>query len=435
MNNPKDNLKNIVPCLMHSCFCGILTGLIVFAFKWAASAVTASSEFLYRLARENTVNSLLLLCGVALLACISYLIITKLPACCGLDVTAAVRYILGRVSFNRVLNIFVLFFSALVTFFSGVPLGSEGPSIQMGCAVGYGSAQHLIRKNPERVKYMITGGACAGFCAATGAIFSGVFFAVEEVYRRFSPLILLTTFTAAVSSAAAVEAACYLTGRERLLFHLSMEEVLPLRYLWVAVVAGLFIGVFAVGFVYLRRFVWRMMQGVLGKIPKLVKMICIFVIVGLLGIVSEKFVGSGHHLIDELLEGHRFPWQILLLYLSVRLILVLFSTQMGITGGLFIPFLAFGAMAGGLLSEWLISLSVLPPEYRSIMVLIGMLAFLAAVSKIPLTAIVFSVEAVCGLTNALPIAVGVGLAYGVIALWNKYCVQKSVQSQKSESET
>jgi hypothetical protein len=89
----------------------------------------------------------------------------------------------------------------------------------------------------------------------------------------------------------------------------------------------------------------------------------------------------------------------------------LVATNAGVTGGLFVPSLAFGALIGAICGKVMVSAGMLSAEYYGIMVIIGMTAFLSASSRTPLTAIVFALEALGGYTNILPIAAGVMLAY------------------------
>ena len=72
---------------------------------------------------------------------------------------------------------------SLLSFLMGVPLGNEGPSVQIGTAVGRGTTRIALRKRFAWDRYSMTGGACAGFAVATGAPISGILFAVEEAHH------------------------------------------------------------------------------------------------------------------------------------------------------------------------------------------------------------------------------------------------------------
>ena len=51
----------------------------------------------------------------------------------------------------------------------------------------------------------MTGGAAAGFAVATGAPATGMIFALEEVHKRFSPMILMVAMSSVVFAAATSE--------------------------------------------------------------------------------------------------------------------------------------------------------------------------------------------------------------------------------------
>ncbi len=83
----------------------------------------------------------------------------------------------GRISVKTILG---KFFCTSATLASGIPLGREGPSVQ----VGAGIASVLGRKlglSPERMKPLISVGAAAAIAAAFNTPLAAVLFALEEV--------------------------------------------------------------------------------------------------------------------------------------------------------------------------------------------------------------------------------------------------------------
>ena len=82
---------------------------------------------------------------------------------------------------------------------SGLLLGREGPSIQLGASVAQGVAEGL-KSNRVQKNIFISSGAGAGLAAAFNAPIAGLMFVLEEVHHTFSPLVALTTLTAAIVS-------------------------------------------------------------------------------------------------------------------------------------------------------------------------------------------------------------------------------------------
>ena len=165
--NLKYNLKNVLsPCLVLAGLSGVFTGAFIFAFKWLAEKVINFSFYAYSLARANPWQAIILLLVLVFLGSLSYLIIKNVPNCRGGGIPTAVAFMRGFLSFNWASNAFSLLASSLITFLGGVPLGNEGPSVQIGCAIGHGTVRVLAKKNKAWDRYIMTGGACAGFAAA-----------------------------------------------------------------------------------------------------------------------------------------------------------------------------------------------------------------------------------------------------------------------------
>jgi len=413
--NRRHHIRNIlIPCLLKSGLCGIFTGAWIFLFKTLASHVIEFSFSAYDYVRENTKMIPLFLLAAAFVGIFSYLIIKNFPSCRGGGIPTAVTFIRGFLSFKWVSSVFALFTSSLFTFLGGIPLGNEGPSVQMGCAIGRGTVNLFSKGNKSWDKYIMTSGACAGFAAATGAPISAMLFSIEEIHHRFSPLLFMATSNAVLASSVTMSVLGNFFNKDTALFHLTIDFILPMRFIWATIAVGAVAGIVAICFTKLYSLFDKIINMAMKKVPLYVKVVSIFVIVAVWGIFSEGFIGSGHDIVHDILSGHNAAWYVLLLYLLVRAVLLFVSNQTGISGGLFVPSLAFGAIVGGVFADMLIKIGIYPAEYKIILVIVGMVAFLASVSRIPITATIFAAEALSGLTNIVPIAVGVAFSYLVI---------------------
>ena len=91
------------------------------------------------------------------------------------------------------------FAGTLLSLAGGLSVGREGPSIQMGAAVGCGVGE-LLHESSRTMPRCLVGGSVAGLTAAFGAPAAGLFFAFEEMKVILSvPLLLLTPVAAAWS--------------------------------------------------------------------------------------------------------------------------------------------------------------------------------------------------------------------------------------------
>ncbi len=411
--NKKHSPLAHVPYLLLSLFCGAVVGALIFVFKITASAVISLSGEVYSFVRGEPAYLPLLVAGAAFLGLAASFILRYAPDGRGGGIPTAISVLRGLITFSWVKSLFSMFTSAMLTYLCAVPLGNEGPSVQMGTAVGRGCVRIFGKNHEAWDRYIMTGGACAGFAAATGAPLTGVFFAFEEAHRRFSPMIFTVSAITAVSSSAVMKLLCDITGTSYSIFGFELTQTMPLQYIWVAFAVGVVCGVCAMLFSKAYKAVRELLNGKLAKLPFWAKMTLVFAIVSLLGFFSADFVGSGHSLVDELIEGHGI-WYLLMLFFLVRALLLLFANNIGVTGGLFVPTLAFGAIIGALIAKPLVAVHILPEQYYGIVVIIGITAILASLSRTPIMAIAFSLEALGAVSNILPVILGVTVAHLVV---------------------
>ncbi len=407
------NKFKILPHLKYiglSVAVGALTSLLIFLFKLTANFVIELSEEIYSYVRAHPVMLPALVLGAVALGAFCAFMLRFSRNCRGGGIPTAIAAIRGLITFSWVKSIYLLFFSAMLTYFGGVPLGNEGPSVQMGTAVGRGIVRFFTGKNSPYDRYIMTGGACAGFAVATGAPITGIFFAFEEAHRRFSPMLFNISAVSVIAGSALMQFLCSVSGMSYSLFHFNITAVLPASQLWIALIVGALCGFTAVGFTKLYKAVRALLQTKLQGVPFVVRVCVLFGAVSLFGFASASFIGSGHGIVDSLIEEQGI-WYLLIMYLCVRAVLLVFANNIGITGGLFVPTLAFGAIIGSLVGSVGLSLGIISSEHYPIVVIIAIASVLGSFSHTPIMAIVFSVEALSATPNLLAIIIGVTFSY------------------------
>ena len=421
----------LIPLLLFSSVAGIFTGIIIFLFKIASTAVIGWSGDIFGFVRANPGFIPLLIIGAGAVGAIAALILRVAPDCRGGGIPSAIAALRGVVPIHRAYSLPLIFFTSTLTYLCGVPLGTEGPSVQMGTLVGWITSKLLGKKNRAWHRYTMTGGACAGFAAATGAPLTGIFFAFEEAHRRFTAMIFMVASLTTLFSSITMELLCLASGISPKLFGFSIDVVMPVRYMWSALVVGMVCGIVAIIFTKTYKRVHDMLEKHARRIPFVLRIVIIFVLTAAVGIISSPLIGTGHHLIDELIEGHGV-WYMLIIFLLVRAIFLMVANTQGVTGGLFIPSLAIGAMIGALCAKGMVAATLLPAEYGVICIVIGMVSFLSASSRVPITALAFALEALSGHTNFLPIAIGVAVAFAVIEVVGIHSFNDTVVDMKIE---
>ena len=419
----------LLPMFVFPAVVGIITGALIFLFKLVSSHVMHASAEVYAFVHDNPIYILALVPAVALIGLLSALLLRSAKECRGGGIPTAVASIRGLLPMKWAQGIFALFTSAILTYIAGVPLGNEGPSVQMGAAAGKGATGIFGKRNRAWERYNMTGGACAGFAIATGAPLSGIVFAMEEAHRRFSPTIFMVASVSVISGTVTSNLLSIAFGVDTTFFNLAIDKILPIKYLWVAVIIGIACGICANLFTKLYHFIRKHSKAYSKKVPFSANIVIIFAVCAVLGAISVDFIGSGHSLIDKILEGHAV-WYIVLLSIIVRSIIMIWANVSGVSGGLFVPTLAFGAMISSLVADGLIALGLVDGQYYAIFIVVGMASFLSSSSRIPLTALTFAAEGLCVANNVLPAVVGVVVAYLVAELTGKLSFTDTVIEAK-----
>ncbi len=411
------HIKNLLlPCLAFSMAAGFLSAILVTIFKLATEAVIHLSTVLYGAVRADPMWLPVLVLGAAAIGLAASFILSRSRSCRGGGIPTSVAAIRGIVSFKWFASIFVLPVSALLTFFCGLPLGTEGPCVQMGTAIGDGVVKCLgSEKHKGWRRYIMTGGASAGFSIATSSPITAILFSIEELHKHFSPM-LLTVASLSVMTAQITMQILALFGIGSVkLFHLPEIHALAPSQLFAPLLVGLICGGCSILFTRFYHLIDSLMHKVLRKLSARIVFPALFAGVSIVGFFVPDMLGTGHALVDRFLRTQTV-WYLLILVFLIRAVVMMASNTAGATGGVFLPTLAFGAIIGSLCAEGMIALGWIESEHYILMVVLGIAAFLGATSRIPVTACVFAIEALGGINNVLAIIIATTFALLVVEL-------------------
>ncbi|MGX7164406.1 ClC family H(+)/Cl(-) exchange transporter [Enterococcus massiliensis] len=290
----------------------------------------------------------------------------------------------------------------------GLFLGREGPSIQLGASVGQGFAKKWQAENSE-TKVLISSGASAGLAAAFNAPIAGLLFVVEEVHHNFSPLVWLTSFASAIT---ANFVSLTIFGLQPVL-HLGAIESLPLRYYWLLILLGIFLGL-------LGRF-YQLVLLSLSKwfhklpLPEYLHGLIPFLLVIPIGWFFPDSLGGGNQIVIQL--GQTSPTLLIMLGLFLlRFVFSMISYGSSLPGGIFLPILTLGAVLGSLFGTAAVLWFHIDPIFVKNFIIVAMAGYFAAIGKAPLTAIVLVTEMVGSLVHLMPLGVVALVAYVVVDL-------------------
>ncbi|HWR81074.1 MAG TPA: chloride channel protein, partial [Pseudomonas sp.] len=300
----------------------------------------------------------------------------------------------------------VKFFGGSLALGSGLALGREGPTIQMGAAIGASLAQ-AARLAAADIRIMAAALSGAGLGVAFTAPLAGVLFTFEEISRRFSLRLMLASLLAC---AVAWQTSLLLLGDGPIF---KVPAIPPLD--WTALLPALLFGCLmgALGVVY-NRLVIALLEGAdrFARVPGEVKAGLIGALIGLIMWFEPTWAGGGEPLTQQLLDNPGGMLLPLLLILGVRLLIGPLSYAAGTPGGLFAPALLIGALCGvlfaGLCNTYL-SMQISPVAFA----LLGMTAFFAAVVRAPLTGIAVIIEMTAISSLIMPMLLTTAIAVAV----------------------
>lgn len=370
---------------------GVLTGLVVGCFRWLLGKAEAIKGILVGLTDNGLAGGVLLAAVLFLAAIIVSLLLIKEPEIGGSGIPQVEGELKGHLDMNWFRVLVSKFVGCTISIGSGLALGREGPSIQLGAMVGKGFARKTGKLLTEE-RVLLTCGAGAGISAAFGAPLAGAIFALEELHQTFSSLILITTLVAAaVSDYVAIQ----LVGFQPV-FDMSNFQSFPSGHYWILIVLGLFLGV--LGFLYnnIIEFMQNLFDKVAGGAEKkeykvAIKMIAIYAVVFLMYYIYPTALGSGANLVGEIGRGD-FGIYALFILLVAKLIFSTGCFGSGSPGGIFLPLLVLGAVSGGLCSRIFTQFCGIDEKYIGFFVIVSMAGIFASIVRAPATGIILITE-------------------------------------------
>ncbi|MBB1063256.1 ClC family H(+)/Cl(-) exchange transporter [Limosilactobacillus fastidiosus] len=290
---------------------------------------------------------------------------------------------------------------------SGLFLGREGPSIQLGATIGQGVAETAHVDSLNR-RVGIASGAAAGLAAAFNAPIASTIFILEEVYHNFSPLIWLATF---ISSLCSNMVSMTIFGLKPVL-NVPYHYELPVGLYWHLIILGVILGILGRLYqvVILHLDYW---SGKLTWLKPTAYPIIPFLLVIPVAWYLPYTLGGGNQLIAEL---RLLPFSLSLFVglFILRFIFSMISYGSQLPGGIFLPILTLGAVLGAAYCALMNNWGILPIQYLPNFIIYAMAGYFACISKAPFTAILLITEMVGSLAHLMPLAMVSIIAYLVV---------------------
>ncbi len=393
--------------LPRSILVGLIVGLVAVAFRQSLHQAERLRYFLVALAEEHPLWApalpvLLGACGAAIAV---HLVRRVAPEASGSGIPHVKAVLHGtRRMRRRILP--VKFFGGIAGIGGGLVLGREGPTVQMGAAVGQ-MVGGWFSCTPRERRTLIAAGAGAGLAAAFNAPLAGLVFVLEEVQRDFSPAV----FTATLIAAAVADVTTRLLLGQLPVFHIAAESIPSLASLPIALLLGVLAALLGVAF---NRTLVRSLDAFasIRSWPPWAVGSVVGAVVASVGLVLPGVLGGGEGLVERILAGNIAFTALAGLFL-LRFVLTMASYGSGAPGGIFAPLLVLGAALGLAVGQGFAIWFPAVVDHPESFAVVGMAAYFSAIVRAPLTGVVLMVEMTGNYGLVLPLLTASLAAYGI----------------------
>lgn len=380
---------------------GIFSGAIAVAYRVALNFAGEYRHMFYSYIKNdfNIGKFLILALFIVVISLILGYIIVYIPMVKGSGIPQVKGIIARQMDFTWTRELGTKFFGGVLAIVAGMSLGREGPSVQLGAEVGSGVFKIFKKKDYDK-KYLITCGASAGLAAAFGAPLAGVIFAIEEIHKFMSPLLVTCVM---ISCVLAEFVSKYFFGFSTSFDLRVVDTTYQLRYYFLLIIFAFLMTVlgklFGDGIVYFQKIYSKI------KIKPLYRSIVVITITAAMGLFFAEVTGGGHELAERIIH-EEFTYKTLFLLLFLKFVFTLICYSTGIPGGIFLPILVCGAIAGKIYGMFFITIiDDVTPGYEVYFVVLGMAALLTAVVKSPVTSTVLMLEMTGSFSHFFPLVV------------------------------
>jgi CIC family chloride channel protein len=295
---------------------------------------------------------------------------------------------------------------------SGIALGREGPSVQIGAGI----ASVLARRfglTKDRVTALLPVGCSAALAAAFNTPIAAVLFSLEEILGDMHAPVLGTV----VLSSATSWVVLHLVLGDEPLFHVPAYQLVhPVEFALYAVL-GIAGGLGSVLFVKLLLGI-RLFFRKLPRSTVWIQPTAGGLAVGLMGWFMPQVLGVGYDFVEQVLSGD-LAFKVVAALAILKIAATAISYSSGNAGGIFGPSLFIGAMIGGsvgaLAHASFPGYTANPGAYA----LVGMGAAFAGIVRTPLTSVIMIFEMTRDYSIIVPLMIS-----NLVSFFVSYALQR-----------
>jgi CIC family chloride channel protein len=326
----------------------------------------------------------------------------------------------GRIMFRTV---FGKFFCCSASLATGIALGREGPSVQVGAGIASMIARNLGLP-PKYVKALVPAGCAAALAAAFNTPIAAVLFSLEEIMGDLHASVLGSV----VLSSATSWIVLHLVLGDEPLFHVVGYKLVSPAEFGVYAALGVVGGLGSVCFVklllglrawFLRRPKWTVwFQPVVGGLAT-----------GVMGYFVPEVMGVGYNHVEKVLNGDIVLKMVILLAVF-KIIATSVCYASGNAGGIFGPALFIGAMIGAAVGGVAHSLFPATTAGPGAYALVGMGTAFAGIVRTPLTSVCMIFEITRDYTIIVPLMISNLIAFFISQKLQKMPIYEALAYQE-----
>ncbi len=305
---------------------------------------------------------------------------------------------------------------------SGVALGREGPSVQIGAGIASAAGRRLGLSEGQ-VRSLIPVGTAAAVAAAFNTPLAAVLFTLEEILADLHARVVGTVVIGAATSWMILR---LMLGDEPLFHVPAYQLVHPLEFVIYALL-GLAGGLVSTAFVKL--LLWQRLM--FRKLPERWQPFTPAaggLLVGLMALAVPGVLGVGYNLVSEALNG-QVALKMMLVLLVVKLIATTSCYGSGNAGGIFGPSLFVGAMLGGAVGQAAHTLLPNHTGNAGAYALVGMGVAFAGIVRTPMTSVIMIFETTRDYTIIVPLMLANMISFVVAKRLQKVPIYEALTEQ------
>jgi CIC family chloride channel protein len=326
----------------------------------------------------------------------------------------------GRILFRTVLG---KFFCCSASLASGIALGREGPSVQVGAGLASVIARNLGLSS-KQVKALVPAACAAALAAAFNTPIAAILFTLEEIMGDLHASVLGSV----VLSSATSWMVLHLVLGDDPLFHVAGYRLVNPGEFGIYAALGVVGGLGSVCFV-------KLLLGLRERFMRLPKWTVWFqpvaggLTVGLMGYFVPEVLGVGYNHVEKVLNG-----DIVLKMVALLAVLKIVATAVcyasGNAGGIFGPSLFIGSMMGAAVGGVAHTLFPTTTAGPGAYALVGMGTAFAGIVRTPLTSVIMIFEITRDYTIIVPLMISNLIAYFISSKLQKQPIYDALAYQE-----